>query len=126
MRRAGLVLTLLALSAPAIAAGGQAPVPQPGRYALDAAACKANDIFLTLTADRLDLPVFSCIGLEYDQQSVRGDTAIWAVRGRKCQGEQAARPGPQRFRIEAQGTSLQILWPNGERSARMLRCGPAR
>lgn len=123
-----LLLILLAMVPsvalrPALAAGEQAPRPPAGRYALHAEACKANDIFMTLAADKLDLPVFSCTGLDFRPAgSGPGDRAIWDVTGKRCQGEENA-TGPQRFRIEASGTALRIHWKDGSKSAPLARCG---
>ncbi|MCA0399215.1 MAG: hypothetical protein LCH38_00190 [Proteobacteria bacterium] len=120
MRSAALVLFLV--TSPAMASGGAEPRPPEGRYALHGQACKANDIFLTLKGDRMDLPVFSCQGLGFKVIETRGDGALWAVKGKRCQGEEAP-PGPQDFKLEARGTSLRILWADGSRSAPLMRCG---
>ena len=119
--RAVLLLMLLA-TPPAL---GQTPPPRPleGRYALHAEACKANDIFLAFRGDRMDLPVFSCTGLKFTPRSAGpGDIALWDVAAGHCAGEEG-KPGPQRFALESRGTSLRILWPNGEKSAPLRRCG---
>lgn len=105
------------------AAAQPAPAPQPGRYALSLAECRAGDIFLTLGKDRLDLPVMSCMGLAFTPEPAGGgDVARWQVAARQCNAEGGGKPGPQRFRLEARGTSLQILWADGTKSARMARC----
>lgn len=127
MHRLSLPIALAAFSlialSPAKAAGDQAPRPPAGRYALHAEACKANDIFMTLGQDRLDLPVFSCTGLEFKPAGAGpGDRALWDALGRRCQGEESA-AGPQRFRIEASGTTLRIHWKDGSKSAPLARCG---
>lgn len=97
--------------------------PLEGRYALHREACAANDIFLKLKGDHIDLPVFSCTGLAFrPRKAGPGDSAIWDVSGKRCEGE-GGKPGPQRFALEARGTSLRILWPNGDRSAPLMRCG---
>lgn len=117
--RAPLLLSLLA--APALA---QQPAARPleGRYALHREACAANDIFLTFRGDRMDLPVFSCEGLSFKPRKSAGDSAIWDVTAKRCEGEEG-QPGPQKFALQAQGTSLRILWSNGDKSAPLLRCG---
>jgi hypothetical protein len=126
MNRAGLAVLLgLALAAPAAAQGSAAPPKPPeGRYALDAASCRIKDYFVTLTKDRLDLPVFSCIGLSYNQTRHSGGVTAWQVDGRRCQGEHAGSPGPKRFQLESSATSLRIFWPDGSRSAAFLKCNP--
>jgi hypothetical protein len=126
MNRAILAFLLgLALSAPAAAQGSAAPPKPPeGRYALDAASCRIKDYFVTLTKDRLDLPVFSCIGLSYNQTRNSGGLITWQVDGRRCQGEHAGSPGPKRFGFESSATSLRIFWPDGSRSAAFVKCGP--
>lgn len=97
--------------------------PLEGRYALHREACAANDIFLLLKGDHMDLPVFSCTGLTFTARKAgTGDRAIWDVAGKRCEGEEG-KPGPQRFALEARGTSLRILWSNGEKSAPLMRCG---
>lgn len=122
MRYVPLVLALAA--SPVLAAGEQAPRPLAGRYALHREACKANDIFMTLSADKIDLPVFSCMGLTFKPAgSGPGDRATWDVAGRRCQGEESA-PGPQRFRLEATGTTVRIHWKDRSKSAPLHRCGP--
>ena len=98
------------------------PRPLPGRYALHAEACAAKDIFLALNADRIDLPGFSCTGLTFKAEKSSGDRALWAVAGQHCVGEEGA-PVPRRFRLEARGTSLRVLWPDGALSAPLMRCG---
>ncbi len=105
------------------AAAQPAPAPQPGRYALSLAECRAGDIFLTLGKDRLDLPVMSCTGLAFTAEAAGGgDVARWLVAAKQCNAEGGGKPGPQRFHLEARGTSLQILWADGTKSARMTRC----
>lgn len=119
--RAILLVGLLGIT-PAFAASEPAARPSNGRFALHAEACKANDIFLTLKDDRIDLPVFSCTGLAFKPVSARGDTAVWDVAAKHCEGEEG-KPGPQRFKLEAKGTSLRILWSDGAKSAPLIRCG---
>ncbi len=114
------VLALHVMAAPASAE--QAPRPLSGRYALDLPACRAGDNFLTLGPDRLDLPVFSCQGLTFTPETAAGDRVLWSVSARRCEGEEGA-PGPRRFRIEASGATLRILWPDGTKSAPLRRCG---
>lgn len=117
--RALLILPLLA--APALA---QQPSARPleGRYALHREACAANDIFLTLRGDKMDLPVFSCTGLSFKARKGAGDSAIWDVAAQRCEGEEST-PGPQKFALQAQGSALRILWANGDKSAPLQRCG---
>ncbi len=118
----GAALPLLAGTLPALAAAPDAR-PIGGRYALHREACAANDIFLTLKGDRLDLPVFSCTGLAFKPRTGgSGDSASWAVSAKRCEGEEG-KPGPQKFAIEMRGTSMRILWPNGDKSALLIRCG---
>jgi hypothetical protein len=119
------VLALHVMVAPASAAPAStepAPRPLSGRYALDLPACRAGDNFLTLGPDRLDLPVFSCQGLTFTPETAAGDRVLWSVSARRCEGEEGA-PGPRRFRIEANGATLRILWPDGTKSAPLRRCG---
>lgn len=114
---------LLLLPLLATPAWAQEARPLEGRYALHREACAANDIFLTLRGDRMDLPVFSCTGLSVTpRKAAGGDRAVWDVTGTRCEGEEG-QPGPQRFALEARGTALRILWPNGDKSAPLLRCG---
>ena len=123
----GLVACAAALFANGMASAAvNPPAPPTGVYALDADSCKVKDYFLTLRKDRLDLPVFSCIGLAWDQLRDASGTTTWQVDGTRCQGEHAGRPGPKRFRIENTATSARIFWPDGTRSAAFLRCGPVR
>lgn len=126
MKPAILALLLgFGLATPASAQGSGAPQrPPEGRYALDAASCRIKDYFVTLTKDRLDLPVFSCIGLSYNQTRASGGVTAWQVDGKRCQGEHAGTPGPKRFQIESSATSLRIFWPDGSRSAAFLKCNP--
>lgn len=113
---------LLAATLPALAATPDAR-PPGGRYALHREACAAKDIFLTLKDDRLDLPVFSCTGLTFTPRGRGpGDSASWVVSAKRCEGEEG-KPGPQKFVIEMRGTSMRILWANGDRSAPLQRCG---
>ncbi|HRE20881.1 MAG TPA: hypothetical protein PKW21_07595 [Rhabdaerophilum sp.] len=115
-------LPLLATVLPALVATADAR-PPGGRYALHREACAANDIFLTLKGDRLDLPVFSCTGLTFTARGAGGgDAAAWNVAAKRCEGEEG-KPGPQKFAIEMRGTSMRILWANGDRSAPLQRCG---
>lgn len=114
-------LLLPLLAAPALA---QQPAPRPleGRYALHREACAANDNFLTFRGDTMDLPVFSCTGMSFKPRKGAGDSAIWDVAANRCEGEEG-QPGPRTFALQAQGTSLRILWPNGDKSAPLMRCG---
>jgi hypothetical protein len=115
----------LALGAHAMAQGSASPPKPPeGRYALDAPSCRIKDYFLTLTKDRLDLPVFSCVGLSFNQTRSSGGTTTWQVDGKRCHGEHAGTPGPKRFQFEAGATSLRIFWPDGSRSAAFVKCNP--
>jgi hypothetical protein len=122
MRHPFAIVFLFAVSS-AQAAGGAPPAPATGRYALDAAACKAGDIFLTLTTSRLDLPVLSCLGLAFDQISKTGDKAVWAVQAPKCVGEGSEKATPKRFLLETGGRTLRIDWLDGTKSALLTRCG---
>lgn len=126
MKPAILTLLLgLSLATPASAQGsGAPPRPPEGRYALDAQSCRIKDYFVTLTKDRLDLPVFSCIGLSYNQTRSSGGVTGWQVDGKRCQGEHAGSPGPKRFQLESSATSLRIFWPDGSRSAAFVKCTP--
>ena len=126
MIRFCLVLTCgFALAAPALSqVSVRQTKPPEGRYALDASSCRIKDYFLTLTKDRLDLPVFSCVGLSFNQTRSSGGTATWQVDGKRCQGEHAGTPGPKRFQFEAGATSLRIFWPDGSRSAAFVKCNP--
>lgn len=115
-------LALLPLvAAPAFAQQPDAR-PQEGRYALHREACAAKDIFLTLRGDKMDLPVFSCEGLSFKPRKSVGDSTTWDVAAKRCEGEEG-QPGPQKFALQARGTSLRILWPNGDKSAPLMRCG---
>ena len=117
-------VTLFALLLPAPALGQSAPAPQPGRYAITLAECRSGEIFLTLAKDRLDLPVLSCTGLAFTPEAPGGgDLARWSVSARTCTAEGEDKPAPKRFRIEARGTALRILWADGTKSAWMARCG---
>ncbi|MCZ8185271.1 MAG: hypothetical protein O9308_02735 [Beijerinckiaceae bacterium] len=118
-------LTLLALLLPVVPALGQtAPAPAPGRYALTQAECRSGEIFLTLAKDRLDLPVLSCTGLAFTPEaSGGGDRERWSVSAKACTAEGEEKPAPKRFRLEARGTALRILWADGTNSAWMARCG---
>lgn len=126
MIRAFLVLSCgLTLATPAFSqASLQQSKPPEGRYALDAPSCRIKDYFLTLTKDRLDLPVFSCVGLSFNQTRSSGGTTTWQVDGKRCQGEHAGTPGPKRFQLESSATNLRIFWPDGSRSAAFLKCTP--
>lgn len=125
IRTSLFALLSLALAAPAFAqASVRQPRPPEGRYALDAASCRAKDYFATLTKDRLDLPVFSCVGLSFSQTRASGGVSAWQVDGKRCQGEHAGSPGPKRFQMESSDTVLRIFWPDGSRSAAFLKCNP--
>ncbi|MGL5446835.1 MAG: hypothetical protein ACRDBL_05960 [Rhabdaerophilum sp.] len=125
MIRTGLVLASLACAEAALAQGSAVPPKPPeGRYALDAASCRGKDFFATLTKDRLDLPVFSCVGLSFRQTRSSGGVTAWQVDGKRCQGEHAGTPGPKRFSLESSATNLRIFWPDGSRGAVFLKCNP--
>lgn len=121
----GTLSLLVVVAALAPAQAEPSPAPMPGRYALARTECQAGQTFLTLAKDRLNLPVMSCTGLSFQPETAGpGDRAGWHVAAKRCVAEGEGKPGPRRFRIEAQGTALRIHWADGTRSALMARCGP--
>lgn len=121
MIRSGIAAILLAACAgPAFAQSSRAPSPA-GRYALDAAACEAGDIFATMTAERIDFPVFSCIAVEYDQIQDSGGVEMYEVYGR-CVTEGESREFPHRFHVVKSGDALQVRWSDGTESAILVAC----
>jgi len=115
---------LLALSAaPALAASVNKDSPA-GRYALDAAACKAKDYFVTITESETVLPTFSCKGVDYDQTENKGGRAIYKATAKSCMGEESVKPRQETFTLIVDAVGLQILWADGTKSAVFPRCAP--
>ncbi|WP_330082624.1 hypothetical protein [Methylocystis iwaonis] len=112
--------TVLPCPALAASAGKDSPV---GRYALDGAACKAKDYFVTLTDDAVTLPTLGCKGVSYDQTENKGGRAVYAVTARSCLGEEPGQPRKESFTLVLDAAGLQILWADGAKSAVFMRCG---
>jgi hypothetical protein len=121
MRSLAVILALI--SAPALAAslGKESPV---GRYALDAAACKAKDYFVTLTESEAMLPTFSCKGVDYDQTENKGGRAVYQASAKACVGEESMKPRKETFTLVVDAAGLQIIWADGSKSAVFTRCAP--
>ncbi|TLG73984.1 hypothetical protein [Methylocystis sp. B8] len=118
------IALLLALSAaPAIAASVNKDSPA-GRYALDAAACKAKDYFATITESEAVLPTFSCKGVDYDQTENKGGRALYKATAKSCVGEESNEPHKDSFTLIVDSAGLQILWADGTKSAVFTRCAP--
>ena len=120
MKRA---LLLLATLAPMAAWAAPLPPSPTGRYALDAAACRARDIFATIAKDRIDLPVLTCRGVVYDLASDKGGVRLWKVRATRCAAEAGAGKPPRAFRLEQKAGRLRFLWADGTAGAPLVRCG---
>jgi hypothetical protein len=115
---------LFALSAaPALAASVTKDSPT-GRYALDSAACKAKDYFVTITESEAVLPTFSCKGVDYDQTENKGGRAIYKATAQSCIGEESVKPRKEAFTLITDSAGLQIFWADGTKSAVFTRCAP--
>jgi hypothetical protein len=121
MKRIIAVVIVVAF-APPVLAGSLESVSPAGRYALTAADCKAGDIFATVTERLLALPTYACKGVEYDQTESKGGRALYSVTAKSCVGEEG-RAKPDRFTLAVESETLQILWSDGTKSARLARCG---
>ncbi|MGD9659222.1 MAG: hypothetical protein AB7U61_16560 [Methylocystis sp.] len=121
MRR--LVLILALTSAPSFAASVGKDSPA-GRYALDLAACKAKDYFVTLTESEAALPTFSCKGVDYDQTENNSGRAVYKATAKACIGEESNKPREKAFTLIVDAAGLQILWADGAKSAVFTRCAP--
>lgn len=120
----GLLVCFFALaSAPALAASVSKDSPA-GRYAFDAAGCKAKDYFVTLTESEAVLPTFSCTGVDYDQTENKGGRAVYKASAKSCVGEESAKPRKEAFTLIVDAAGLQILWADGTKSAVFARCAP--
>ena len=118
-RVVGLAFLLLA----GAAQGGSLDAHSPlGRYALDAASCKAKDYFATLDEKRLTLPTYGCQGVDYDETENKGGRALFAVTARACSGEEDAKPHRDAFQMTLENGALQFLWKDGTKSAKLVRC----
>jgi hypothetical protein len=108
---------------PALAQASMAGLTPAGRYGLDAASCRAGDIFATLTTSRIDLPTVSCTGVDYDQTGNAGGVTTWSVSAKACFEEGATRGKPMRFRITREaGGAIRFHWADGTRSGTLTRC----
>ena len=118
-----LALVLIAgLSGSACAASLEG-ASSAGRCALDAGACKAKDYFLTITDTTFVLQTYSCKGVAYDQSENKGGRALYAVTAKACVGEDSNTAKPDSFKLVADSGTMQILWRDGTKSGRMIRCG---
>ncbi|WP_424362645.1 hypothetical protein [Methylocystis parvus] len=121
MRRYALLLGLAA--APALAASVDKDSPV-GRYALDAAACKAKDHFVTLTESEARMPTFGCKGVDYDQTENKDGRAVYKATAKSCVGEESAKPHKATFTLVLDPAGLQFLWADNSKSAVLTRCAP--
>ncbi len=121
MRRFLLLLSVFAT--PALGASAEKDSPA-GRYALDAAACKAKDYFVTLTDTEATLPTLACKGVDYDQTENKGGRAVYKVTARSCAGEEPGKPRKETFILTLDPKGMQILWADGSKSAVFTRCAP--
>jgi hypothetical protein len=121
VKRSVLFLSLAA--APALAASVDKDSPV-GRYALDAAACKAKDYFVTLTETEARLPTFGCKGVDYDQTENKGGRAVYKATATSCVGEESAKSRKETFTLVLDAAGLRILWADGTKSAVFTRCAP--
>ncbi len=110
-----------ALGSTDLAAAGNGP--PAGRYALDNAACKAEDYFVTLSEDAITLPTLGCKGVSYDQTENKAGRAVYAVTARSCLGEEPGQPRKESFTLVLEAPGLRILWADGTKSAVFTRCG---
>jgi hypothetical protein len=117
----GVALALATMSSH-VAAQPVRPKPPQGHFAQDAASCRMKDYFVMLLANRLETPVFSCVGLTFRLQQDAGEAVSWQVDGSNCRGEHAGRPGPKRFRIDSSARAIRIHWPDGRPNTTFLRC----
>lgn len=120
-RFARLLAAALFLSGAAAAASLDALSPA-GRYALDAAGCKAKDYFATLGETKITLPTYSCEGVDYDQTEKRGGRAVYVVHAKACVGEEAQKAAPAEFSLTLEDGVLQFHWKDGSMSARLRHC----
>ena len=93
-----------------------------GRYGLDAADCRANAIFVTVTEDSVTFPVFSCRGVSFDMAAKTGDIATFKGIAKACLAEGQSQASVRTFRLVKDGTSVQFFWEDGTRSGKLLRC----
>ncbi|MEF3365993.1 hypothetical protein V3H18_05530 [Methylocystis sp. 9N] len=120
MRRALAIIAALA-AAPIHAASVDKDTPA-GRYAIDAASCKAKDYFVTVTAKETVLPTFSCKDVSYDQTENKGGRAVYQATSSKCFGEESVQPRKESFTLIVDAAGLQIVWSDGSKSAVFARC----
>ncbi|WP_018264621.1 hypothetical protein [Methylosinus sp. LW4] len=118
-----LAILLFAGAAQAGSLDAHSPI---GRYALDAASCKAKDYFATLEETKLTLPTYSCEGVEYDETENKGGRALFSVTARACSGEEGGKPHRDAFKLTLEGGVLRFLWSDGTKSAGLVRCAGAR
>lgn len=121
-----LTAMLLLIATPAQAQSSLSAAMPYGRYGLDAASCRAGDIFATVTTKRIDLPVMSCTGLDIDQTLSSGGTALWSVTAKSCIAEGQTRGRAQTFQLERGDKGLRLLWPNGDKGGWLTRCDGGR
>lgn len=118
-----IALPLMLLATPAFAASAEKDTPN-GRYAMDAAACKAKEYFVTITDESTTLPTFGCKGVDYDQTENGNGRVIWTATAASCVGETNTKPHKESFRLLIEAGTLRILWSNGTKSAVFTRCAP--
>ena len=111
-----------ALSGNAMAASLEGASPA-GRYALNAGACKAKDYFLTVTDSTFVLQTYSCKNVSYDQTENASGRALYTATAKACVGEESNTAKSDSFKLVTEAGTLQILWRDGTKSGRMIRCG---
>jgi hypothetical protein len=118
-----LLFAIVAMCAAGAAHAMSATKDSPnGRYATDAASCKAKDYFVTITGKETVLPTFSCKKVDYDQIENKGGRAVYEATSKQCYGEGSVKPRKESFTLVIDGAGLQILWKDGTKSAVFTRC----
>ena len=121
---AGLFVATVAVMAAGAAAAQSARGPAlTGRYAFDAAECKAKDYFATIRETSFDLPVYSCKGVTYDQIESSGGLETYRVTAKSCVGEMAVKGKPNTLSILREKGKIRFRWADGSTGEPMMRCG---
>ena len=118
-------LVALAGALVAVSASAQTALSGPslvGRYGANKSACAARDYFATVKANSIDLPVFSCTGVTFDQTEAKGGTETYTANARRCTGEGEVSGKPQVFRVVRRQGTIQFLWADGTRSGTLVKC----
>jgi hypothetical protein len=88
-----------------------------GRWAPDAKACKAEEVY-SFEGAGLSTPTFGCETAKYT-----ADGKGWKVHSSQCSGEDPdQKPYDLDFSLAVEGGKLQILWDDGSKSAKLMKC----